>query len=43
MPKDVTEALKNIIKMRGNLNETETEDYLKDMERSRRFQVETWS
>ncbi|XP_071802445.1 NADPH-dependent diflavin oxidoreductase 1-like [Asterias amurensis] len=43
MPKDVTEALKKIIRTRGNLNETETEDYLKDMERSRRFQVETWS
>ncbi|KAJ8039423.1 NADPH-dependent diflavin oxidoreductase 1 [Holothuria leucospilota] len=43
MPTDVRDTLLAIFRSEGKMNEQEAEDYLKEMERKRRFQMETWS
>ncbi|XP_077986666.1 NADPH-dependent diflavin oxidoreductase 1-like [Glandiceps talaboti] len=43
MPTAVTDALKSAIKDGGNLTDQEVEDYMKKLERSKRYQAETWS
>uniref|UniRef100_A0A8C8T117 NADPH-dependent diflavin oxidoreductase 1 n=1 Tax=Pelusios castaneus TaxID=367368 RepID=A0A8C8T117_9SAUR len=43
MPAAVTEALKSVFQSEGDLSTSEAEEYLTALERSHRFQVETWS
>ncbi|XP_019365899.1 PREDICTED: NADPH-dependent diflavin oxidoreductase 1 isoform X1 [Gavialis gangeticus] len=43
MPAGVTEALKTVFQLEGGLSTSEAEEYLAALERSRRFQSETWS
>ncbi|XP_072015905.1 NADPH-dependent diflavin oxidoreductase 1-like [Amphiura filiformis] len=43
MPTDVRDALKTVIQMEGKHTEDEIEEYVRTLERTRRFQTETWS
>ena len=43
MPKDVREALREVVKDKGGISEEEAEVYIKKMEQKKRYQVETWS
>ena len=43
MPDDVRDALKYVIKQQGNKTEEEAEIYIKELDRKRRYQAETWS
>ncbi|GAB1606870.1 NADPH-dependent diflavin oxidoreductase 1 isoform X1 [Argonauta hians] len=43
MPKNVQEAVVEIIEMEGNMSKTAAEDYVKYMEQTKRYQVECWS
>ena len=39
---DVTNALKDVFKTEGGMDEDAAEDFLKELQRTRRFQMETW-
>lgn len=43
MPNDVRTALRDIVQKEGDVGEDQAEEYLKNMDRTRRYQVETWS
>ena len=43
MPNDVADALKKIFIKEGNLDEDGAEKCLKELDRTRRFQSETWT
>ncbi|KAM4647594.1 NADPH-dependent diflavin oxidoreductase 1 isoform 3-T3 [Amazona ochrocephala] len=43
MPAAVAEALQSVLQLEGGLSPSEAEEYLAALERSRRFQSETWS
>ncbi|XP_073171096.1 NADPH-dependent diflavin oxidoreductase 1 isoform X2 [Lepidochelys kempii] len=43
MPAAVAEALKSMFQLEGDLSPSEAEEYLTALERSHRFQMETWS
>lgn len=43
MPKDVKKALLEVIAQEGRMNEEESETYVKRMEQTKKYQVETWS
>ncbi|XP_070532421.1 NADPH-dependent diflavin oxidoreductase 1-like [Ptychodera flava] len=43
MPKGVNDALKTAIKNGGNLTDSEVDEYMKSLEKSKRYQAETWS
>lgn len=42
MPKDVREAIRDVIIKEGHMTEKEAEDYIARMERDKRYQVESW-
>lgn len=43
MPDSVRDAVKKIIMTGGEKTENEAEKYLDEMDRTRRYQTETWS
>lgn len=43
MPAGVAEALQSVLQLEGGLSPSEAEEYLTALERSQRFQSETWS
>ena len=43
MPDNVRDALKSVIISEGNLDDNAAEDYLKNLDRTKRYQAETWS
>lgn len=43
MPDAVRDALKAVMEMHGSLTSDQAEDYLREMDHSRRYQAETWS
>ena len=43
MPSDVTEALLEIFMKEGTMDAVAAEAFLKSLERTRRFQSETWA
>jgi len=43
MPSDVRAALKEIVQTQGNLTVEEAEEYVKQMEKIKQYQVETWN
>lgn len=43
MPAAVAEALQSVLQLEGGLSPSEAEEYLSALERSQRFQSETWS
>ena len=43
MPVDVTDALKTVLRQEGGMTDLQVEEYVKKLERDRRFQTETWS
>lgn len=43
MPDDVRDALKQVIQERGNKTGAEAETYIREMDRRKRYQAETWS
>ena len=43
MPDAVREALCDVIRREGGKTHDEAESYVRDMDKSRRFQAETWS
>ena len=43
MPTDVTDALTTIIKKHGRISESEAEEYIRNLQRNKRFQLDTWS
>jgi sulfite reductase alpha subunit-like flavoprotein len=43
MPSDVTNSLKTVLHQEGGMTDFEIEEYMKKLERDRRFQLETWS
>lgn len=43
MPTDVTDALTAIIKNYGRISESEAEEYVRNLQRNKRFQLDTWS
>lgn len=43
MPSDVRDALKTVIQNEGKMTEDQSEDYVRTLERTHRFQTETWS
>ncbi|XP_041262697.1 NADPH-dependent diflavin oxidoreductase 1 isoform X2 [Onychostruthus taczanowskii] len=43
MPAAVAEALQSVLQLEGGLSPSEAEEHLRALERSRRFQSETWS
>jgi len=43
MPIDVREAFRDVIKMEGNMSNEDADQYLKQLEKGRRYQVETWN
>ncbi|XP_008938410.1 PREDICTED: NADPH-dependent diflavin oxidoreductase 1-like, partial [Merops nubicus] len=43
MPAGVAEALRSVLELEGGLSPSEAEEHLTALERSQRFQSETWS
>jgi len=43
MPESVRAALRTIIMSRGEMTQDEVDRYLDQMDRTRRYQAETWS
>ena len=43
MPDDVREALRDAIVAAGGLTESQAESFIHELDRSRRYQAETWS
>lgn len=43
MPVDVVDALKTVLSQEGGMTDQKVEEYVKNLERERRFQTETWS
>ncbi len=43
MPKDVIKALEDVAKGRGGMGHTEAENFMIELEKSGRLQMETWS
>ena len=43
MPDNVRDALKTIISQEGKMSTEEAEEYVNKLDRSRRYQAETWS
>jgi hypothetical protein len=43
MPDDVKDAIRNLAQEYGNMPLQEANDWLNDMEKNKRFQLETWS
>lgn len=43
MPKDVKGALVEVFSQQGKMSEEEAENFVKKMEQTKRYQVETWS
>ncbi len=43
MPKDVKSALREVIVQEAKVSEEQAENYIKKMEQTKRYQVETWS
>lgn len=43
MATDVRNILLNIIKTKGNMNETEAQQYIKKMETQKRYSADVWS
>ena len=43
MPDSVRDAVKGVIQEEGGLTEEEAENYIRELDRTRRYQAETWS
>ena len=43
MPADVRNALKGVVHNQSGRSEEQAEEYIKDMERTNRYQAETWN
>lgn len=42
MPKDVKEAFQEVVQQEGGLSVEESENYISNLEKTKRYQVETW-
>ena len=43
MPDDVRDALKNVIIQEGRMGGAEADSYIREMDRKKRYQAETWA